>query len=232
MGGPVWLTSIFTVLMLTVAVYCAGRLVVARRWRRPTEIDADGGHVLMGVAMAGMLVAGLRTMPSGLWEAIFAAGAAWFGWQILQLRRGVPTSPWRCLHPAPHMVECAAMLYMFLVLPPSLAGRSAAAGMAGMSTSATESRFSFLALIMALSMFGYVVRVADRLTARVPALAPLPARQGPAAAASSPPEGAPSPAGCAAAGSRLGRPYLAPRCAALCKIAMGITMGYMLILML
>jgi hypothetical protein len=106
------------------------------------------------------------------------------------------------------MVECAAMLFMFLVLPPSLAGRSAAAGMAGMSTSATESRFSFLALIMALFMFGYAVRVADRLTARIPALAALPASRGPAVA------------------------YLAPRCAALCKIAMGITMGYMLILML
>jgi hypothetical protein len=28
------------------------------------------------------------------------------------------------------------------------------------------------------------------------------------------------------------RPYLAPRCAALCKIAMGLTMAYMLVLML
>ena len=28
------------------------------------------------------------------------------------------------------------------------------------------------------------------------------------------------------------RPHLAPRCAALCKIAMGLTMAYMLVLML
>jgi hypothetical protein len=44
------------------------------------------------------------------------------------------------------------------------------------------------------------------------------------------PAGDASPGGCA--GSGPGRPYLAPRCAAMCKIAMGITMGYVLILML
>jgi hypothetical protein len=215
-----------------VAVYCSGRLVAARRWRRPTELDADAGHVLMGVAMAGMLVTGLRVMPGVIWEAVFAVGAAWFGGQTLRAHRGAPMSAWRCLHPAPHMVECAAMLYMFVVLPPSLASRSAASGMGAMTISATESRFSFLALLMALFMFGYVVWVADRLTTRAPALAIRPTVQGPAVAGGPGPESVPSPEGCAAAGSRLGRPYLAPRCAALCKIAMGLTMGYMLILML
>jgi hypothetical protein len=41
--------------MLTVAIYCAGRLVTARWLRRPTELDNDGAHVIMGVAMAGCL---------------------------------------------------------------------------------------------------------------------------------------------------------------------------------
>ena len=107
------LTGIFAALMLTVAVYCAGRLIAARRWRRPTEVDTDVGHVLMGVAMAGMLAASLRIMPAVIWEPVFGAGALWFGSQALRARRGALTSPWRCLHPAPHMVECAAMLYMF-----------------------------------------------------------------------------------------------------------------------
>ena len=118
MGAPVWLTGIFAALMLTVATYCAGRLAVARRWQRPTELDTDAGHVLMGVAMAGMLVARLRILPAATWEAVFAAGAAWFAWQVLQSRRRTAAASWRCLHPAPHLVECAAMLYMFLVLPP------------------------------------------------------------------------------------------------------------------
>ena len=70
------------------------------------------------------------------------------------------------------------------------------------ATDATGSRFPVLALLLALCMFGYVVRVADRLPARAPA----PAAAGPGA--------------------------LAPAAPALCKVAMGLTMGYMLVLML
>jgi hypothetical protein len=212
-GGPVWLTGIFAAVMLTVAVYCAGRLAVARRWQRATELDTDAGHVLMGAAMAGVLVARLRILPAATWEAVFAAGAAWFAWQLLKSRRRAPAS-WRCPHPAPHLVECVAMLYMFLVLPP-LTGRAAAAGMAGMAgvtgmgASAAGSRYSFLALIMGLFMVGYVARVADRL-----------------------PSDRVFKSDRVSESDRPARPYLAPRCAALCKIAMGLTMTYMLVLML
>jgi hypothetical protein len=229
MGSPAWLTGIFAALMLTVATYCAGRLAVARRWQRPTEFDTDAGHVLMGVAMAGMLVARLRILPAVTWEAVFGAGAVWFAWQVLQSRRHAPATSWRCLHPGPHLVECAAMLYMFLVLP-SLAGRGTAAGMAAMS--AAGSSYSFLALVMALFMVGYVVRVADRLTIRAPALAA--ALAGPAPPAAPAAMAAPAPPDTTPPGGRVStsRPYLAPRCAALCKIAMGLTMAYMLVLVL
>lgn len=242
MGGPEWLTDIFAAVMLTVALYCASRLVVARRWRRPTELDTDGAHVVMGVAMAGMLVTGLRSLPATLWEAVFAVGAGWFGWRMAQARRGVPAGPWRCLHPVPHLVECVAMLYMFLLLPASIAVRGAAGGM---SVSAAESRFSFLALVLALFMFGYVAWVGDRLTLRAPALALAAAGRGPVALAANgavpssavangaAANGASASAGHATVGGCGGAGvYLAPRCAALCKIAMGVTMGYLLILML
>ncbi len=202
MSSPAWLSATFAGVMLTVAVYCAGRLVVARLRRRPTELDTDAAHITMGVAMAGMLVPGLRVLPAGLWEGVFAAGAAWFGGQALRARRGPASSPWRCPHPAPHVVECAAMLYMFLALP--AAGLRAPMG--AMSASPAGSRFSFLPLLLALFLLGYVVRQGDRITAQASA----------GSAAS------PGPAHHA----------LAPRCAALCKIAMGLTMGYMLILML
>jgi hypothetical protein len=218
-GGPVWLTGIFAAVMLTVAVYCAGRLAVARRWQRATELDTDAGHVLMGAAMAGVLVARLRILPAATWEVVFAAGAAWFAWQLLQSRRRAPAA-WRCPHPAPHLVECAAMLYMFLVLPP-LTGRPAAAGMAGMGASAAGSRYSFLALIMGLFMVGYVARVADRLPS---------ARISKSARVSKSDRVFESDR--VSESDRPARPYLAPRCAALCKIAMGLTMTYMLVLML
>ena len=212
MGGPAWLTDIFAAASLAVAFYCAGRLVAARRWRRPTELDTDGAHVVMGMAMAGMLVSGLRTLPSAIWEVVFAAGAAWFGYRMLQARRGAQPSPWRSSHPLPHLVECGAMVFMFLILP-----ASAAAGGVSMTMTATESRFSFLTLPLALFLFGYVVWLGDRVTLHAPALALASA---PAGGGS----GSPSP--------EPARPYLAPRCAAICKITMGITMGYMLILML
>ena len=244
MGAPIWLTGSFAALILTVATYCAGRLAVTRRWRRPTELDTDAGHVLMGVAMAGMLVARLRILPAATWEAVFAAGAAWFAWQLVKSRRRTAAASWRCLHPAPHLVECVAMLYMFFAAAPLTARAAtpltarAAAGMAGLA----PSRFSVLALLMALFMVGYVVRVADRLPLRTLALAVAPAIPSLAVASAIPapmatpsppdipaPASAPAPAGRVAATAR---PYLAPRCAALCKIAMGLTMAYMLVLML
>ena len=220
MGGPAWLTAIFAAASLAVAVYCAGRLVVARRGHRPTELDTDGAHVIMGVAMAGMLVSGLRTLPSTIWEVIFAAAAVWFGYRMLQARRGAQSSPWRSSHPLPHLVECAAMVFMFLILP---AAAGAATSSVSMTMTATESRFSFLTLPLAVYLFGYVVWLGDRVTLHAPALtlATAPASAGPRPGYGS---GSPSP--------EPARPYLAPRCAAICKITMGITMGYMLILML
>lgn len=220
MASPAWLTAIFAAASLAVAVYCAGRLVVARRGHRPTELDTDGAHVIMGVAMAGMLVSGLRTLPSAIWEVVFAAAAVWFGYRMLQARRGAQSSPWRSSHPLPHLVECAAMVFMFLILP---AAAGAATSSMSMTMTATESRFSFLTLPLAVYLFGYVVWLGDRVTLHAPALAlaAAPASAGPRPGYGS---GSPSP--------EAAHPYLAPRCAAICKITMGITMGYMLILML
>src|SRR6185437_15881470 len=203
MASPAWLTAIFAAASLAVAVYCSGRLVVARRGHRPTELDTDGAHVIMGVAMAGMLVSGLRTLPTAIWEVVFAAAASWFGYRMLQARRGAQSSPWRSSHPLPHLVECAAMVFMFLILPASAALEGTARGMA---MTATESRFSFLTLPLAVYLFGYVVWLGDRVTLHVPALA------------IAAPAGDTRPAIWSGSGSASGsvatQSYLAPRCAA------------------
>jgi hypothetical protein len=241
MGGPTWLAGIFAAASLAVAVYCAARLVASRRWRRPTELDTDGAHVVMGIAMAGMLVSGLRTLPGTIWEVVFAVATVWFGYRMLATRRGAPQTPWRSAHPMPHLVECAAMVFMFAILPATVAVRAASGGMGGLTMTPAESRFSFLTLALALFLFGYAVWLGDRITFRAPAaaaLAPAPTLA-PAAAlavASAPVPSAASPGPSAPetnpdVASPAAR-YLAPRCAAVCKIAMGITMGYMLILML
>ena len=113
MPGPGWLTGLLTAVMLTVAAYNATRLVAAPRWGRAAELDADGTHVVMGVAMAGMLTPALSFAPKALWLTVFAAGGAWFGGQFLRTRRGQAAGPRRCPHPLPHLIECAAMVFMF-----------------------------------------------------------------------------------------------------------------------
>jgi len=225
MAGPGWLTGLLAAVMLTVAAYNATRLAAALRWGRAAELDAEGVHVVMGVAMAGMLTPGLSFAPARLWQAIFAAAGAWFAWQFLRTRRGpadgpadgpangTALGPWRCPHPLPHLIECAAMVLM-LALPAAVAstGATTATGMSGMSAvTGTAARFAPLTLLLALFMVGYVMWLANNLTALAPATASAAAGTTATTAATA---------------------YLAPRCAACCKIAMGTTMGYMLIMML
>ena len=89
MTGPGWLGWLFAAVMLGTAAYCAGRLAVAWRSRRPTGYAVDLTHILMGSAMAGMLVPGLGFAPAGLWRATFAATGCWFAAQAVHgLTRG------------------------------------------------------------------------------------------------------------------------------------------------
>ena len=203
-------------------------------------------HVLMGVAMAGVLVPRLSTLPDGAWEATFGAAVAWFGWHAVRAYRAGGTGG-KPAHQLPHLLASGAMLYMFLAVTPARTGPPVTAiGMAG--GPAGTARFPVLALALALALFGYVMWITDRL-ASVPAVAAIglalagagPARPGTgspgrmtAVAAQDRWPGMPRRAGML----RPGRPWprrgvpLSPRLAACCEIVMGITMGYMLIVML
>jgi hypothetical protein len=59
---PTWILDVLAGVMLAVAGVSAGRLAAARRGTAVT----DTGHLLMAIAMAGTLAAGLRTLPSRL----------------------------------------------------------------------------------------------------------------------------------------------------------------------
>jgi hypothetical protein len=205
MAGPAWRTSAFAVVMIVIAFYCAGRLAISRLRRRETEFDADGVHVVMGVAMAGMFLPRLSVLPPGAWEAMFAVAAAWFGWRAISGRRQAVSGWWRrCSHPLPHLVECVAMCYMLLALsrspPPGQAGGMSMAAMGGGGWNLPA-----LAVVLALFLLGYVIWMADQIMSapRVPAAMGI--------------------------ASTAVRPVLAPRLAACSKIAMSIAMGYMLI---
>jgi hypothetical protein len=212
MTGPGWLGWLFAVLMLGTAAYCAGRLTVAWRSRRPTGYAVDLTHILMGSAMAGMLVPGLSFAPAPLWQLIFAATGCWFATQALRSRhhraptKARPGAPGHAATgPLVHILACGAMLVM-LAAPAS--GPSPVTMTAG--ETATGGLLPVLAILCAVGLLGSVVLATDRLTA----LARVPAG-----------------AGAQVRGAGGGVP-MSLRLAACCDIAVGVTMGYLLILMI
>ena len=229
--SPGWLDGIFATLMMLIAVCCASRMAIGRLRGRTTEFDADGLHVLMGVAMAGMFEPGLSPVPDSVWWPVFAITGAWFSWRAVHARR--PTTS-RCAHPAPHAVECSAMVYMLLPAGTGAVGHLPGRSMPGMAGSASSMAGNpALALILALFMLGYILWTTDRLASASRTGRPADARASRHATAT------PSPAvirqhapATVTDTESAGRPSLAPRFAASYKIAMSIAMGYMLVMML
>ena len=211
-SGPAWLAAGLAVLMIVIAACRAGRPAIARLRDKRTEIGADGLHVLMGIAMAGMLQPQLALASGPVWSAVFAAGAAWFAWQAAPAARraGWP----RRAHPGPHAVECAAMVYMLMPVGSWPSGRGEQMPMRGMSAG-TAAGNPALTLILAVFMLGYALWAADRLISRAWT------REAAFAASSA---GTLTPA--------YHPPALAPRLTACYTIAMASTMGYMLLTML
>jgi hypothetical protein len=244
MAGPSWLAGTFAAVVILTAAYSASRLAVSSLRRRATEFDADALHTVMGAAMAGMLMPRLSVLPNTAWAAVFGIAAAWFGWHTMRLRRGGASGRSRCRFPVPHLIECVAMLYMLLpVHGPQPSHQGAGMPMPGMGTPGEPAgSFPALAAVLALFMVGYIVWTTDRLTAlaRAKTAAADPSQNHQPSAAV--PAAAPShdaghtPSTPAATETRhqaqTGRPVLAPKLAACGKLAMSITMGYMLILML
>lgn len=241
MTGPSWLAGVFAAIMILIAASSAGRLAVSRLRGVATEADADGIHALMGTAMAGMLMPQLNPLPDSIWVALFGIGTAWFGVSAIRARTPAWFS-WQCRLPVPHLIECFAMLYMLLSV--RSAQHQAGAMMPGMSTSAGGSAgFPALPIVLALFMLGYLMWSTDQLASlaratprsAVPARSPqqralvaVPAAGRPTRMASTtgPADSTQPPL------LDTGQPLMAPRLAVCAKIAMSITMSYMLILML
>lgn len=255
MAGAAGLGYAFAGLMIVTSAYCISRLVLSRRQRRPTDRDVDAVHVLMGIAMAGMLVPRLRVFWVGGWEVVFGVAAAWFTWQAIRARRGHAAASSGHVHymgqvirrrgqtagrgpghHAQHALACVAMLYMLLALTSVGAAAGAQAGhpMDGMNGS--PGRLPTLALVLAIALLGSVAWTADRLSSLAPVAAAPAGPAVPALARLTLIDA--SPANDASGGSRgvspaaACRPPVSPRLAAGCEIAMGVTMGCMLILML
>lgn len=172
---PAWLLNVVAAFMLAVAALSAARLTVGRPWQprrwqyghATTDSDTDVAHLLMAVAMAGMLTATLRTLPDTAWEVIFGLLTAWFA---IRVARDAQRSGVRALangHRAPHLVHSASMLYMFLAMTATTPAMSGTSGMdmpAG--TSMMTLRYPTLALLFAFTLVGYGIWDLDQLSAR------------------------------------------------------------------
>ncbi len=222
MSTPAWLLDILGAAMLLVAEVSAGQLVAARALAHgggPGAATAVPG-VLTGIALASVLVPGLSVLPHAAWAAAFAVMTGWLAWRLWRARQwrgaaalaGGRTAPLLVL-----LVHSTAMLYLFAALPgPSGAGSgpsvSVTGGMPRMPGMASVSSGGMpaltaptLALAFALLLIACAVQDLDRLA-------------GPGTSGQAAHPGA----------ERL---LLSPAVARACRVAAGVTMAFILIIM-
>ncbi len=162
---PSWLLGVVAAIMLVVAGVSATRLTAARPWRPGSVIiDTDIAHLLMAIAMAGMLAPSLRTFPSAVWDVIFGVLIAVFGLRVVRDARVNGVRALAGGHCAPHLVHSASMLYMFLAIGP-VAGMAGMAGMSDMS-GMEMLRYPTLAFAFTLILIGYGIWDLDQLSGR------------------------------------------------------------------
>jgi hypothetical protein len=128
----VWLLDVLAVLMLVVATVSAihlttawwpghGLSVAGPGWSGPSPrgsvgADTDIAHLLMGVAMGGMLTSSVKTLPPHAWEAIFGLLTAWFAWHLLGDTKLNGLRSLLSGRRAAHLIYSAAMVYMLAPL--------------------------------------------------------------------------------------------------------------------
>lgn len=288
---PAWVLAALAALMLVVAAISAARIALSAPWRRDASVaDTDVAHLLMAIAMAGMLAPSLAALPGAAWEAVFALLAAWFGGRVARDAKGNGRRALAGGHCAPHFVHSASMLYMSLAAAvPAARSGGTPAGAGGMPEGAGSAAMTLslpaLAFLFAFILVGYAVWDLDQLSgrryataARVTVAGAGPAGVGsagvgrvgvsplalPVAVASAEPgarpavgmpdaaraDGAAYPGACparvedaGAAGDRSGRGgvhrtraaagfLLSPAVTVGCRVAMGVTMAFMLLVSL
>jgi Domain of unknown function (DUF5134) len=136
-----WLVALGEVVAVSVAVLTAGRTVAALVRHQRLAWDAEVLHLAMAVAMAGMLSPSAAVVPSPVWLAVFAASGGWFAWRSSTLARR-QVSREVVGGGLVHVGGCAAMVFMFLVVPSkgsmaAMADLICGARMVGMPASGT-----------------------------------------------------------------------------------------------
>ncbi|MGH9172033.1 MAG: DUF5134 domain-containing protein [Acidimicrobiales bacterium] len=146
MPFPSWIGYLFAASLMLVGAYYLARLAGLLVLHRHDGKDIAVSHVLMALAMVGMLVPRWNVGPVGFWEIAFACAALWFFIRAILGRANesssLAASAGRYLrHYLIHAVMACTMLYMYWlgmpisgsVVMPTMgqsmsSGRSAGAG--------------------------------------------------------------------------------------------------------
>ena len=121
MPQPIFLGYGLAAVMVSVSTYCLGRLLVAKRWDRRNDYGVNISHVLMGLAMAGMLVPRWDPLSDRIWIVAFSVIAAWFAAMSVRfvgehgLRGSDEGHAHHISHNLIHMTMACTMVYMYEV---------------------------------------------------------------------------------------------------------------------
>lgn len=214
---PGWIADLLAALMLAVAAASAYRLLAFRLLvfrvgasrPRGLAVSTEVGHLLMGMAMAGSLASSLAIAPGRAWAVVIALLTAWLGWRAWRVARIQGLRVVACGQCAPHLAHAVAMLYMLI----ALTGRHAA-GIAAMSASAggsASAQHPTISFVLGVICVGYCVWDLDQLSGRRYRRLTV---------------GDPG----ADKGTRA--LLLSPAMEVACRVAMGVTMSFMLLTML
>ena len=193
---------------------------------RTLDYDVNVGHCTEGVAMAGMLSAGLRVLPDALWEALFAALSLWFAARLVGFVRAHGLTghagPHRhgTSHYFTHLVLACSMLYMYFATAGPVRGATTTSTEMAMGPAPGTAAFVALPLFFVVVLCASAVWHVDALGRYAP--------RAMAVAAAVPVGAGPTPTGPATDPV----PLMAPRLESVCHIAMCVAMAFMLVLML
>lgn len=223
--GPAWLDDLLAVVMVAVAAVEVGRLSVASATGRPSERDVDAFHLAMGVSMAGMLTGHLSPFAAQAWAVVFGGSAVWFACRVPWAVAATTNAPASVGHRLTHVGSSLAMVYMLLAVGTGTARADGAMG----AMSSGGHRLPVLSVLLAVALLAGVVH-AGRPRPVVGALDPAVVDGGDNV-------GAAAVSGTLATATtttrtRIGAlsvPFLAPRLASACEVAMGVVMVYMLL---
>lgn len=240
MPFPSWIGYLFAAAMMLVGAYCLGRLAGLFLLRCRDGGDIAAGHVLMALAMVGMLVPRWNIGSVGLWEIVFALSALWFVARAVRVVNhdgfSFAAGAGRHLrHYVIHAVMACTMLYMYwLGMPMSGSGAMSGTGrsVAGMGQSMSSGPPAgagdpvltlFLIVVMIVSAVWQLDGIGrpDHLHQPVT----VAAAGGGAVTRSPAAHGGPSVSSSALPN------WLAPQFSIGCHIVMSVSMAYMLVLM-